>query len=208
LFAPQAYAAAEPRTIIRDHPFALLVTTDANGLHATPTPLYFETDDPEENRLIGHLARRNPQAQGLQQDQDCIAFFSGPHSYISGAWYRQKREVPTWNYIAAEVRGTLDPLDGSSENLAVLERISEALNKTYPSSWRLEDAPQGRIGTLLPHIRSFRITIREICGVTKLSQTHPPRDRAKVIQHLLERGDGWDIAVATLMQANETASEP
>ena len=207
MFAPQAYAAEDPRRIILDHPFAFLVTMDANGLHATPTPIYFETDGPEENRLVGHLALRNPQAQGMAGNQECLALFSGPHAYVSGAWYRERREVPTWNYVAAEVRGFLDPLDDAAENEGVLNRISTMLNRTYEANWTLADATPGRVDALLPHIRSFRITIGDICGVTKLSQTHPPGDRARVIRHLLERGSAPDIAIATLMQANETATE-
>lgn len=201
MFAPTAYAAENPRAIIRDHPFAYLVTMDPGGLHATPTPIYFETDAPDDDRLIGHLALRNPQASSLRQGQQALAIFSGPHAHVSGAWYEERPEVPTWNYVAAEVRGTLDPLDKPEENRAVLERIADKLNAHEGASWHLQDAPPGRVETLLPYIRSFRITIHEICGVTKLSQTHPPQDRARVIEHLVHRGGDGDAAIAALMQA-------
>lgn len=202
MFAPAAYEAADSRAIVRAYPFAYLVTADDAGLHATPTPIFFETDDPDENRLVGHIARRNPQANGLRRQLPALALFSGPHAYISGAWYEERREVPTWNYVAAEVRGMLEPLDNPEENRRVLERTAEKLNDGSSAVWTLDDAPDGRVETLLPHIRSFRITIREICGVTKLSQTHPPHDRARVVDELNRRGSGDDVEIARLMTAH------
>jgi len=67
------------------------------------------------------------------------------------------------------------------------------------TAWTLEQAPPGRVDMLIPHIRAFRIRIERLEGVTKLSQTHPPSDRMRVIRHLLDRGDGNSVDIARLM---------
>lgn len=110
LFVPDQYAVADPAAIVREYPFALLVTVASNGIHATSIPMYFETDDTCQT-LVGHMARRNQQASSLRAGQQGLAVFVGPHAYISSSWYEAKPEVPTWNFVAAHVRGTIHPID-------------------------------------------------------------------------------------------------
>ncbi len=71
----------------------------------------------------------------------------------------------------------------------------------------LAQAPEGRVDALLPHIRSFRIEIDSVEGVTKLSQTHPAGDRARVIDALEARGWFGDQEIAALMRENERTAE-
>ena len=198
LYAPDAYAAAEPWAIVRRYPFALLITSGSLGMLATSVPILPETDGAQD-RMIGHMARRNPQAGAMTAGQSALAIFCGPHAYISASWYRERPTVPTWNYVSAHVRGTLEPIDDPGQQLAVLRRTAAVVEGASDSSWTLEDAPPGRVDFLLPMIRSFRLTVERIEGVTKLSQTHPPGDRRRVIQRLLARRGEGDIEIAQLM---------
>ena len=200
LFAPIAYVAADPGGIVNDYPFALLVTPADYGVHATSTAVFFETDG-DQDFLVGHMARRNPHAAALEGGQPALAVFWGPHAYVSSRWYEEKPEVPTWNYVAAHVRGVLEPIDDLDGQLAVLRRTAEMLEKKGEPPWTLEQAPDGRVDFLLPLIRSFRIRIDKIEGVTKLSQNHPASDRVRVVENLLKEGDGAAADVARLMAA-------
>jgi transcriptional regulator len=206
LYAPNAYAAADPASIVRAYPFALLITHSGADTLATSAPIFFETDD-REDVLIGHFARRNPQADALSPGQRALAVFSGPHAYISAAWYRDRPTVPTWNYVSAHVRGRLDPIDDPSQQLAILRRTAQLLERDAPEPWTLEQAPPGRVDFLLPMIRSFRITIERIEGVTKLSQTHGPADRLRVMEHLLASNDDGSHQIARLMAQLGLAAE-
>ena len=208
LYAPEAYAARDPRQIVREYPFALLFTNGADGPLATSVPIYFETDDPAETRLIGHMARKNPHAQALQTGDRALAVFAGPHAYISAGWYRERPTVPTWDYVTAHVRGTLEPFDDDATQLQLLERVTDMVEQDRDPAWTMAQAPEGKVGALLPHIRSFRIEIDSIEGVTKLSQTHPAGDRARVIDALEARGQFGDREIAALMRANERSGEP
>ncbi len=200
MFAPPLYKAADPARIVEAYPFALLVTGQDGDIHATAAPIFFERDD-EQEVLVGHMARRNAHAQALTAGQPALAVFWGPHAYISSRWYSAKPEVPTWNYVQAQARGVLEPIDDPDRQLAILRRSAEVLERRGEPPWTLDQAPSGRVDFLLPMIRSFRIRVTRLEGATKLSQGHPPADRLRVIAGLLaEDGDGGR-EIARLMAA-------
>lgn len=198
MYAPGAYAAADPASIVRQYPFAHLITATGEETFATPTPMFFETDD-TVTTLIGHMTRINPQAQTLHDGQRVLAIFPGPHAYISASWYKTLLTVPTWDYVSAQIRGRLEIIDDDAGQIKVLRRVAEVLERDSEHPWTLEQAPPGKVQQLLPRIRSFRITIERIEGVTKLNQTHPPSDRMLVIQQLLARTDSDSREIARLM---------
>lgn len=203
MYVPAAYSAGDRaalRALIARHPFALLTTAGASGLWATSLPLVFETDDPGDDRLIGHLARRNGHAAALDDAADVLAAFSGPNAYVSSRWYQDRPEVPTWNYVAVQVRGVLTPVDDDDGLYAILDRTMQVAE-----AGRLDLAglPAGRSTTLLPYIRGFRLAITAMDGTTKLSQTHPPADRLRVIRGLLAEGDEGGRAIAMMMAQRE-----
>jgi len=182
LYRPDAYAALEPERIVDDYPFATLLSPE---LHATTTPMLFERSD--RATLIGHLARRGSHAQAMRTGDRVLAIFAGPHAYISPRWYAEKPEVPTWDYIAAHVRGRLEVIDDDAGQLEILRRTVDRMEAGAEQPWTIEDAPEGRVAFLLPLIRSFRIHIESIEGATKLSQRHPAGDRERVVAALRKR---------------------
>ncbi len=145
------------------------------------------------------MTRVNPHAQALQSNQPVLVVFSGPHTYISSSWYRSLLTVPTWDYLAAQVRGRLKPLDDDEGQLRVLRRLVSVMERDNPTPWTMEQAPPGKVQSLLPRIRSFRITIERREGVTKLNQSHPPSDRLLIAQQLLKRQDSDSREIARLM---------
>ena len=54
LYVPEAYQAADAARIVREYPFATLITTSAAGIHATSTPLFFGAGG-DQSMLVGHL---------------------------------------------------------------------------------------------------------------------------------------------------------
>jgi len=180
LYRPAAYDAADPSGIVRAHPFALLLSPQ---MHATFTPIIFEFDN-RNDVMVGHMAGRNDHALSLRTGDRALAVFSGPHAYISPRWYIEKPSVPTWNYVSANVRGTLEVVTDEAAQLAILRRSIDLMEAGFEAPWSIDDAPEGKVDQLLPLIRSFRIHVDSIEGVTKLSQTHPAGDRARIISGL------------------------
>lgn len=183
LYRPEYYSDARPELIVRAYPFATLIT---EPLLATATPITFERDD-VAHTLVGHLSRKNPHAQAMRDGDAVLAIFSGPHAYISPRWYVEKPEVPTWNYVAAHVRGRLEMLDKEEDAIAVLRRTIEVCEADFENPLSIADMPDGRVGFLTPMIRAFRLHVESIEGVSKLSQKHPPGDRARIVNGLREQ---------------------
>lgn len=184
LFVPDAYVAADPVALVRTYPFAVLTTASPSGeVWATSLPIYFETDGGTDV-LIGHMARRNAHATAMQPGQPALAVFSGPDAYVSPRWYQERPEVPTWNYVAAHARGPIEMIDDEDAQRTILARTITLEEQGAERPWTLDDAPEGRVAKLLPLIRSFRIRVASLEGVTKLSQTHPASDRARVADAL------------------------
>jgi transcriptional regulator len=201
MYVPPSYVARYPRDIIAAYPFATLVTATPDGPFATWVPIYFETNDPDETRLVGHMARANPHASALRTGDPTLAIFSGPHAYISASWYRERPTVPTWNYLAAQVRGPLEAIDDDIGQLAILRRSAAMAERGSPAPWQLDHAPEGRLDMLLPRIRSFRLTIARIDAAEKLNQPQPLSDRLRVIEALEQRRTGDDLDIAGKMRA-------
>ena len=191
LFVPEAYRAEDPAAIVHQYPFALVVTANEQGIWATSTPVIFE--GPDRRSLVGHLARRNAHASALKTGDCALTVFQGPHAYISPRWYSEKPEVPTWDYVLAQVRGTIVTID-NPDNLRAILVATAAHLEHGEDAWTLDSAPAERVEALLPLIRGFRIEISSISGATKLSQSHPQSDRLRVAEELRKQQDCSEIA--------------
>jgi transcriptional regulator len=200
MYIPKAYRADDPVAIIAEHPFGQLVTSSDGLPYATAIPMYLDVAPDGSTELIGHMARHNPHAATLQAGQNALAIFNGPNAYISASWYAERPTVPTWNYVAAQVRGVLTPVDDDDAQLAIMRTTIAESEADSGSSWLIEHAPDGKVETLLPHIRSFRIAITRMDAVSKLSQTHPAGDQQRVVQALEMRGGVQDREIARLMR--------
>lgn len=62
-----------------------LVTATAEGLVATPLPLFLVREEGAYGTLYGHLARPNPQWK-LPAIGDAMVLFMGPDAYVTPSW--------------------------------------------------------------------------------------------------------------------------
>ena len=108
MYSPEAFKIEDRATLhgfLRQHHFATLVTQQDGGLQATHVPLVLKEEVGEQGVLQGHLARANPQWRDFAPDKEVLVIFTGPHAYISPAWYQTSPAVPTWNYTAVHACG-------------------------------------------------------------------------------------------------------
>ena len=171
----------------------LLVTPD---LTATHLPFYLEGD-----RLIGHVARANPQWRAAPCD--ALIVMAGAEAYVSPNWYPSKAEhgraVPTWNYVTLHVRGRLSAFDDRAQLEGVVARLSARHEATQEKPWTIAEAPRDYIDKLLNAIVGVELAIASVEGKRKLSQDKPETDRASVSAALAARDDVRDGAVADAM---------
>lgn len=175
--------------LIESHPFGLLISSGPEGLLANALPFLIQRMSGPLGTLQAHMARGNPQWQGLD-GQKVLTVFQGPQAYVSPSFYATKREtgkvVPTWNYAMVQARGVArlrpDP--------AWLDTQIAALTLRHEGSrtpaWAVSDAPRTFIESQLRGIVGIEIEIETIEGKWKVSQNRPEADRRGVVEGLAQ----------------------
>lgn len=97
---------SEVKDFLKSNSFGILVNQVNGKPWATHIPLELDVDAGGNDILVGHIAKANEQWKGFEENEEVLCIFNGPHSYISSSWYK-KRDVPTWNYIAVHIYGTI-----------------------------------------------------------------------------------------------------
>jgi transcriptional regulator len=192
------FASEDPdqvRALVREHPWATLVTTTTTGLAASHYPVMLD-EEAEGLTVLTHLGR--PDEEVLEIDRgEVLVIVQGHHGYISPTWYSPpERKVPTWNFTVAHLHGTPQVLD-EGENLAVLTRLVEHFERHLPEPFHLErdtavPIAKGTVGLRIP-IDRFELK-------RKLSQNRDDESRRKVIAALREKGPYRHPALAEEME--------
>lgn len=190
----------EVKGFLKENSFAILINQVDGRPWATHIPLELEVDGKGEELLVGHIARANPQWKYFEQNKEVLCIFNGPHSYISSSWYKEE-EVPTWNYIAVHIYGTLEILDETAV-LSSLHRLvdkHESASKQPLSLHHLSKKTMRQIKGIV----GFKIVINEIQAAYKLSQGRE-EDHPKIIDELKERDHLSRAMAATMGKKKKT----
>jgi|SRR5580704_15124731 transcriptional regulator len=184
-------------TFMRSNPFAILVSTTADGPYATHLPLFVRT---EENKVFlrGHVAKANPHWRYLEQQAQCMTIFHGPHSYISPNNYIARESVPTWNYAAVHVYGNARIFSSSQELHQMLGELMGSFEPAYREQW--DDLSSTFRDNMLRQIVGFEIVATKIEGKFKLSQNRPRQDQVNVIASLEKSDDSAVSGVSRMMK--------
>lgn len=177
--------------------FGILVNQTNGKLWATHIPLELDTNENGKQVLYGHIAKENPQWEGFKNNDQILAVFSGPHSYISSSWYDHEN-VPTWNYIAVHVYGKVKIIEGE----VVVEHLKKLVDKYEQNSEnpvRVEDFSKKTM-MQTRGIVAFEIEITEIQATRKLSQNRDDKNYENIILELEKFNDNQAIAVANEMK--------
>lgn len=190
------------KATIRAARLANFVTATADGLIATPLPLYLDESEGEHGVLHGHLARANPQWRVPVQG-DGLAIFMGPDAYVTPAWYATKQEtgkvVPTWNYVAVHAYGPVEFFDDAAKLLEAVSRLTDRHEGGRAAPWAVSDAPPDFVQAQLRGIVGLRMPITRIEGKRKMSQNRNAADRAGVAAGLAASERASDREVAPLI---------
>ena len=180
------------------HAFGTLVSQVDGAPFASHLPvLYRRTDN--QVVLNGHWARPNAQWREIE-GQRVMFIYEGPHAYISPRWYTDsQKQVPTWNYVAAHVYGTIRTIQEGDELEGIVVSLSERFESGAPNPWRFADTDPVNRGRL-KGIVGFELVSDAVQIKLKLNQNHPAANVAGVIAGLRNTGSEEASAVATLMQ--------
>lgn len=185
----------EVKDFLVQNSFGILINQVKERPWGTHLPLELETDKNGKDVLVGHLARANPQWKDFEDNPEVLCVFNGPHAYISSSWY-QKEEVPTWNYIAVHIYGTIKIMEGETLMLH-LKRLVDKYETTSEAPISLERLSSKTLAQV-QGVVGFEIEITEIQAAYKLSQTRK-EDHDVIIKELKKRNEG-SKAVAKAMK--------
>ena len=161
-------------------------------------PVLHEPGRGKHGTLVSHMARANPQWQHFENGQEVLVIFTGPHAYISPAWYATAPAVPTWNYTAVHAYGVPRIVTDHERFAQMLHDLIERYEAHRPNRWHGE-MPEAFRDRLMHGIVGIEIEITRLEGKFKLSQNRPD-DAPGVIAALAGSEDQTDREVAAMMQ--------
>lgn len=177
------------RAMVADIASGWLVTAVENGPpEATLMPIMWHDD-----RLIAHMARANPHWRHITDGTPALVIVTGPEAYVSPSWYASKTEhgkvVPTWNYLAVHLTGTVRTVDDPTFLLTAVTDLTDEHETGRPDRWHVSDAPADFIAAQLQAIVGIEMRIDRVEGKAKLSQNRSEPDRHGVINGLRRHPD-------------------
>ncbi len=184
-------------TLMREHPFASLVTTDDTGFpFITHLPLKLVEEGAEPAMLLGHCARGNPLWGYLQKRPLALASFMGPQAYMSPKVYPDLQRVPTWSYLAVQARVEARLLDVEEAKDALLKQLIADHEPAYAAQWRA--LPADYTGKMLNAVTAFELRIVDLQCAIKLNQHRPEAHAAMHAAYAM--GHAQEQALAAWMK--------
>lgn len=174
MHVPTDSRAADPLLVIERYPFATLIALPAG--HAAHVPLVLVTRE-TERVLLGHVARVSPLADAIEAGCELLAIFRGPHAYVSPFDYDPEgidpgEQVPTWNYVASQVRGRPRVLEAGASR-ATLAALAARFDSR---GWTDAALPDGYREGLVRAIVAFELPAHR--GDRQGQARSGPNDRA------------------------------
>lgn len=205
MYIPDIYKNNNPeeiRSFLKANAFGILVTHKDGKSVATHIPLEWAVKDNGTEILHAHISKANEQVDHLHDDLEVLCIFNGPHSYVSSSWY-DFEEVPTWNYIAVQVRGTITILDeeGLRASVKALMDKYESPQKNPIDMEQLSDKTMRQMNGII----GFELEINSIEAAYKLSQNRDDKNHTAVVDSLRENANPGEKAIADAMEKQRTS---
>ena len=180
-----------------------LVTIGPDGVPlATLLPIMWRGE-----RVIMHMARANQQWTTLQPDAPALVIVGGAEAYVSPSWYAAKadhgRVVPTWNYSAVHVTGTVTVHEDSAWLRQAVTELTDTREAGRTHPWQVSDAPEPYVEGQLRAIVGLELKVTRVEGKAKLSQNRSEADRRGVVRGL--EAEAASLPKGAAAQAHEVA---
>lgn len=174
MYLPPHFAAKDlaiAYELIRENPFASLISSDDNNLpFVTPLPLHL-LEDKGATLLLGHCAKPNPHWRYLQARPTAVVTFMGPHAYMTPRVYPDLVRVPTWNYVMVHCTVEAKIVETFDDKDRLLKHLIADHDPAYADQWR-------RLGEEYQHkmmggIVAFELKVLDMQCKIKINQHRP-----------------------------------
>ena len=186
-----------------------VVTVAADGSPETSLLPVLWDRTPTENaafgRLIAHAAIMNEQFVHVSEGARALAIVRGEQAYVSPSWYASKAEhgrvVPTWNYSAVHLSGTIELVPDPDRLLEIVTALTLAHESPRPDPWAVSDAPEAFIAGQLKAIVGVIIHLDRVEAKVKQSQNRSEPDQRGVVDGLRASGKPEQQTMADHIEA-------
>ncbi len=202
VYNPRSYrneSISELHEFIRRYNFAALFTHKDGESLVTHLPFMIDPERGSLGTLVAHMARANPHWRAFEGAPPSLVVFSGPHAYISPAWYQEQETVPTWNYTVVHASGNVHTIDDPAALRAMVLRLVHQHEAPLGNPWDLRKA-ETVMDAELQGIVGFEIPIDRLEGKFKLNQNRSVGDREGVIRALEASSHPDEREIARLMR--------
>lgn len=157
------------QALVREVAFGQLFAATPDGPRVAQVPVVWL-----DGATLGfHLARGN----GLTRHLDgATAVFAvlGPDGYISPDWYGlDADQVPTWNYAAVELEGTVRRMDRDALIAQIDQLSAENEARLDKPAWTRAKMDPRKFDAMLNGITGFTLAVTAWRGTLKLGQNKP-----------------------------------
>jgi transcriptional regulator len=205
VYVPPKHAIDEEAAwnVIREAGAGMLVVETPDGLQSVFVPVVVSDD---RSRILTHVAKANSWWRSLHDGDEVLGLFLVASAYVSPTNYPSRFEnpgvVPTWNYVAAEVRGRLHVHDDPEWLDRQVRLVTDQFEAGRSPEWHVEDASEEYVARQVKAIVGIEIDVVAIQGKAKLSQNRPDVDHDAVRDNLAE-GTPAERNVAARMTDDE-----
>ena len=162
------------------------VRPSTSGLLSVFAPIVVGDD---RRTISTHVARANDWWRDADGDEVLVLVLAAS-TYVSPRHYPSRltspEVVPTWNYVAAEIRGTVRVHDDATWTRTQAEGQTEHFEPSAEAPWHVRDAPDEFIERQVRAIVGVSVVVTSIEGKAKLSQNRPEVDHHEVRRALAE----------------------
>jgi transcriptional regulator len=192
----------------RERAFGVLAVNGDAGPWMSHVPFLLNE---EGTRAALHLLRSNPIARALKSASlGARLAVSGPDAYVSPDWYGIDDQVPTWNYIAVHLTGTLSLLP-DADLQSVLDRQTALFeDRLLPKTpWKTKKMSEGVMDRMMRSILPCLLEVTGVDGTWKLNQNKPDAVRLQAADHVARAGLGQETeALAAMMRGADGQDTP
>jgi transcriptional regulator len=205
MYQPPQFSAKDPAhalRIMRDYPFATLISTNDEGFpFVTHLPLHLEQSNSPDAaepqwRLLGHVAKPNMHWRYLQARPKALVSFMGPYAYLSPQIYPDLARVPSWNYLTVQAVVSAQLIETPEDKDQLLKKLIGDHEARYAQQWI--NLGQDYQHKMLAGIVGFELRVEKLDCKLKLNQ-HRPESHAKLYEMYAQGGEK-ERALAQWMQ--------
>ena len=207
MYTPSSFKEDDPDILfdlIKEHNFGIIFSQHEEYPEATHLPFLVNRNKGKHGTLIAHFAKANKHWRNINETKEVLTVFQGPHTYISPAWYKNRAEVPTWNYATVHVLGKPLIIEDPSKLREMVTELTHFHENQFPTNWKLNEVPKKEFETDLKAIVGIEIEVTKMEGKFKFNQNKSTEDQRSVIKEMdsLGRTD-----VSTIMNRNINSSK-